>query len=201
MGSLTYTIKFFEWSKGKCRWIRARWGTLTSFVSSLVLSVLSTLVGLDAAKWKWLNTTPGGALTALLGVALFVGSILGLVASLKGAKSTEEQLAEAHDRLRVAYKELFNRQLYILSSALGFTDNERISVYRCQDDTFVMLARFSLSPKWTEPGRTAYPANEGLIARAWVNGSACQDDLPDPATKKAEYAELKPRSAGCQQKV
>lgn len=76
--------------------------------------------------------------------------------------------------------ELFNSYLKLLSNNLGFTHNERISVYKVYENEFVMIGRTSESPNLKRVGRTKYPLNEGFIGKGWDEGEFFISDLPEP---------------------
>lgn len=52
-----------------------------------------------------------------------------------------------------------------------------------------MLGRHSKRPELSQPGRAIYPADQGVIGKAWhSNDSYCfVDDLPDPNESLDEY--------------
>jgi len=79
--------------------------------------------------------------------------------------------------------ELFNSYLKLLSNNLGFTHNERISVYKVYENQFVSIGRTSESPNLKLPGRTGYPLKEGFIGKGWDEGEFFIDDLPEPETR------------------
>lgn len=62
---------------------------------------------------------------------------------------------------------IFKEHLKSIAKSLGFSHNERISLYIIDEDKFVRCARFSQNPKYNQPGRATYPLNEGVIGEAW----------------------------------
>jgi len=109
----------------------------------------------------------------------------------RGWRSLEDELEALRGTLgeiQQIYTELFEGQLAIFSSRrLGFGHSEGISVYRHEEEAFAIVGRFSANPEFSKkPGRV-YPHNEGVIGKAWREGNAEVDDLPDPATQKEEY--------------
>ena len=82
--------------------------------------------------------------------------------------------------------ELFNSYLKLLVKSLSFTFNERISVYKVFDNTFVMIGRTSESTQLKGTGRANYPLNEGFIGKGWNEGEYFIDDLPDPSPRNGD---------------
>lgn len=87
------------------------------------------------------------------------------------------------------YRQHFAHELKItLNDTWGHGDTERISVYRHEGSSFSMIGRYSENPEYTEPGRSIYPADQGVIGLAWTKGEAVAD-LPDFESEPDEYYE------------
>ena len=88
------------------------------------------------------------------------------------------------------YRQHFEHELKItLNDSWGHGDTERISVYRREGNSFNMIGRYSENPEYNEPGRTIYPADQGVIGLAWTRGEAAVD-LPDFESKPDKYYEV-----------
>lgn len=63
---------------------------------------------------------------------------------------------------------------------LDLSFNERISIYRydLKKEEFIPIGRHSPNPEYTKQGRQSYPKNEGVISKAWLNGSYLESNLP-----------------------
>ncbi|MER8431369.1 hypothetical protein [Mesorhizobium caraganae] len=87
------------------------------------------------------------------------------------------------------YFDIWAKRLQVLAEELNFDARDRISVYRFDDDAFTMVGRFSVLPDLNKPGRSVYPANEGVIGAAWKSGDGkcIVTDLPDPITDMDGY--------------
>jgi hypothetical protein len=70
---------------------------------------------------------------------------------------------------------------------LDFTYNERITIYRFENELFVPVGRYSINPTIKKYGRNNYPNSEGFIGKTWNNGHIHIEDLPDPTRAKRSY--------------
>ena len=82
---------------------------------------------------------------------------------------------------------IFKEHLKSSARSLGFSHNERISLYIIDEDKFVRCARFSQNPKYNRPGRATYPLNEGVIGEAWSKGVEFFMGFPDAQKNKEAY--------------
>ncbi|QQR40085.1 hypothetical protein [Devosia rhizoryzae] len=130
---------------------------------------------------------------------IFIGWVTWM--GLKGAPDLEtrsERLQDEVSRLEgvVAafgkdYFELWTTKLRMIADQLEFGGADRISVYRFEEGQFTMVGRYAERPEYAAPGRTVYPANQGVIGAAWnsAEGFASVADLPDPKADLAGYRE------------
>lgn len=88
-------------------------------------------------------------------------------------ESLNEQLFKEKDKL-------FHSYLKLLSSNLGLDHLDRVSVYKVEENCFVLMGRYSLNPNLEKPGRPNYPINQGFIGLAWATGKYFHNNLPDP---------------------
>lgn len=115
-----------------------------------------------------------------------------LESQLQYEKRKASQLTDSVDRWRKGFDEFFKHSLIFLYNSLGYGVNDRISIYEhnSEDNTFVMVGRYSSNPTYNKPGRNIYPNNEGYIALGWKGNSFCQGELPDPDTEFDEYVNV-----------
>lgn len=123
----------------------------------------------------------------------------------RGWRALEDELGDLRGTLgdiQQIYTDLFEGQLAILSGRrLGFGHSERISVYRREEKAFAIVGRFSANPEFSKkPGRV-YPHNVGAIGKAWREGSAEVDSLPDPASQREEYFRCQQEDWGIERAV
>lgn len=74
------------------------------------------------------------------------------------------------------------------------TTTTRVTVFRHRNDsenedgTFVLVARYSLNPRWAKVKRDKkYSASYGAIAATWCRRFLYKDDYPDDSDKWVEY--------------
>ena len=103
-------------------------------------------------------------------------------------KKQKEKLTN-YKLLRQNIDLIFKEHLKSIAKSLGFSHNERISLYIIDEDKFVRCARFSQNPKYSQPGRATYPLNEGVIGEAWNNGFEFFARFPDAQKNKNAYIE------------
>ncbi|MEZ0251846.1 MAG: hypothetical protein ACAH20_12975 [Methylobacteriaceae bacterium] len=107
-----------------------------------------------------------------------------------------EQLTHENYELReivklseLTHQERCSKRLVTIGDILSFKNGDRISLYKYEEKKFIMLGRHSKRPELSQPGRAIYPADQGVIGKAWhSNDSYCfVDDLPDPNESLDEY--------------
>ncbi|EKY08906.1 hypothetical protein HMPREF9078_00678 [Capnocytophaga sp. oral taxon 380 str. F0488] len=83
--------------------------------------------------------------------------------------------------------ELFNSYLRLLVKSLNFTYNDRISVYKVNENKFQLIGRTSINPILMEKGRNEYPIEEGFIGKGWQEEEFFINNLPCPETNFKQY--------------
>lgn len=79
-------------------------------------------------------------------------------------------------------------QLQELARQLKFETHDRISLYIPRGGVFVRVARYSINKNYNIEGRSRYPLKEGVIGKAWTEGSpVMHSSLPDYSTKPDAY--------------
>jgi hypothetical protein len=146
--------------------------------------------GKDAGAYAWL-TFAFAVCSCTLGEVIGWGRaarISSLESALHRSEEARRVLEQIFEQSSRDYFDSFRDQLSILANdVFGFSDRERISVYKHDGVSFVMLGRYSKNPRYNEKGRAIYPDNEGCIAQAWNEGVAVIENLPDPSINSGAY--------------
>lgn len=103
----------------------------------------------------------------------------------KQAEEIQKLENKIQDIYRI-YSNVFTEHLASLFFKLNLTDNERISMYKFQDDYFYIIGRYSINPDLKEINRDKYP-KEGLIYKAWCDGEYFLNDGPEFNKKNKVY--------------
>ncbi|WP_337970234.1 hypothetical protein [Virgibacillus salexigens] len=72
---------------------------------------------------------------------------------------------------------------------LNLTYDDRITIYRYNNDKFIPVGRYSENRELSLQGRSEYPKNKGFIAKSWGNGKYHIDNLPNFETEPKLYLE------------
>ncbi len=177
--------------------LRPIWEWLVDY-SSVLLTALSGIgfawVGIllssePEAKGvlTFLSSTPG---YIFIVAAVFVvgGSLIG-ARQARELRALKKRTAYLEDQ-EIDYYEHFAIELkLILKDTWGYGDTERISVYRRVGNALQMIGRYSENPDYAEPGRSVYPADQGVIGKAWTEETAVAD-LPDFTAEPERYYEV-----------
>ena len=158
-------------------------GLTASTVGSLILAFSGALTPAleDLKKFdRWQTMVVyGGAVLAVLGAL-----------SLARASTKVEMLTSQNNQLRDLVKSLGTdieekwRYLLIqIATECKLDNSSRISIYRHEGSTFIMLARFSTDPNKRKTGRGFYPSDQGCIGEAYRDGESVALSLPDPTTQ------------------
>lgn len=150
--------------------------------NSIGFAVVGVLYEIDRdVLWDYIHSQTLGLILLII-VSCF-SLILGIRIITKN-KSKEDLINEKEqlgqkiqflentiDEIQRNSLEVFNEHLSAMFYKLDLTGNERISFYKYQDGQFHILGRYSINPALNEINRKYYPANEGLIAKTWQDGS------------------------------
>ncbi|WP_437561131.1 hypothetical protein [Sorangium sp. So ce542] len=158
-----------------------------SFVCPLAIGILTAYMGFDEKRIESLRTSTSGRISIAAVVALFFLGCAGFVVDVRKKATARQQVRDMTERMRRSYASLVRSQLQLLANAFGFSENERVSVYRKVNNTFLLLARYSRNPTYDDPGRAVYPINQGVIWAAWSAGTASVRDLPNPEKDLSTY--------------
>ena len=127
----------------------------------------------------------------------FAGALLLLLGNIvvwrrtPRTRSLQTRVSELEDIIEQSKEDYFqlieNHLAILVNDKLGLCDTERVSVYKYEEKAFVMLGRYSKNPEYCKRGRGKYPADEGIIAKAWQNGEVFVTNLPDPDKEEGRY--------------
>jgi len=117
------------------------------------------------------------------------------VGELKEALNfSQEELQNQKYETDKLNKELVRIWLKSLKS-LGLNSTERVTIYYEFDDTFSLLARYSINPRYTKIHRQKFPLNQGVIGKAWQHGFHIEKDCPS-SQNYPEYKEYLVKTYG-----
>lgn len=159
-----------------------RWITVVIPVAVVVLVAASGItnrnyhVGRHLVSVAW-TLIVVAALLALV-EALIVARRQLRVGNLEAANAELEGRAIAGEEAVVG---LMRAELIALQERARQFSSERVSLFRCDEDHFTLVARRSPRPSFDRSlGRGTYPLEEGILGQAWANGTAGVSALPSP---------------------
>lgn len=93
------------------------------------------------------------------------------------------QLKSIIQNLEGDYFEHCSSQLQLMGDRIDLRGSDRLSLYKYENEQFIMIGRYAQRPEFRATGRGIYPADIGIIGHAWrsPHGFAHVHDLPDPA--------------------
>jgi hypothetical protein len=98
----------------------------------------------------------------------------------------DSQRAEFARRAALAERALMlllRAELIALQERARLYSSERVSLFRCDGDSFTLVARRSSMPVYDESlGRGRYPLDAGVLGQAWERNSAGVESLPPAGT-------------------
>ncbi|MGE5282005.1 MAG: hypothetical protein ACM3N0_06745 [Chloroflexota bacterium] len=123
-------------------------------------------------------------------VMIAIGTLLLLTGAVFVAQRTIplERLRDEEPMLRcraelgsAALLRLAQTELRSLARKANYASNERVSLYREEEDGFTLVGRHSARPAFEQSlGRECLPHDEGVLGRAWALGRAAETELPAP---------------------
>ena len=126
-----------------------------------------------------------------IGAAVYTGGEIARWKRARRIAELESNVRDLEDSAQQAssdYSSLWEMQLStLLNDVLKLGDSERVSIYKHDGSSFVMLGRYSLSPALNRKGRGIYPDTQGVIAESWKTGEVSCTDIPDPGANLAAY--------------
>jgi hypothetical protein len=151
-------------------------GVLAS--SLLAIASLSPHAHFDLGgrSWSWRTHLVEVGILSTVVAAWVVGRRQLRLDRLGAENALHARLADAGALalLRACFHELVE-----LSDQAKHFSNERLSLYRCEGDHFILLARRSRNPvQERSSGRPRYPLGEGSLGHAWREGRSHEPSLP-----------------------
>lgn len=130
-------------------------------------------------------------------IGTIIASIVEAV-SIKDIEIQNQKIASLEETLSFYQSSLdaiIERKLIEIIDSLGLDDRCRISLYRYEEhtDEFCILGRYSKNPIFDQKGRSKYPANQGVIGKAWnekTHFHTFGDYEKDKKTWKREHKKL-----------
>lgn len=159
-------------------YLRNYWTNILSIFSALGLGLVGVLKSISQGDWEWKSYY--GIIFTLSVIGSLAGQLFQLLDS-PGKRSLQieyERLVASSTERKESDLIIIKNELMLLSEILGFGSEERISLYTHQSQKFVMISRYSKNPEYDKKGRGIQDENQGVIGRAWREGSAFVCDLP-----------------------
>lgn len=163
------------------RWLAIIFEIALPIAAAVVLAMSGTVEG----KIGLIGREPSAS-----AVLIGIGALLLLAAGVLVARRTiplerlrreEPKLRERADLGGAALLRVMRNEVRGLAKKAGYASNERVSLYREEEDGFTLLARYSARPAFAQSlGRFSLPCTEGVIGQAWDLGSAAETELPHP---------------------
>jgi hypothetical protein len=171
-------------------WFFDHWEDLLILFGSLLLASVGIPLG-EKDFVSWVITSPfgklyiGGIFISVIGGVLKISSTIGV----RSLKNEARKLIAYAENQKTTYEKFFNSELRILSHILDFGETKRISLYKHDGTQLIMLGRFSKNPDFAKRGRGIIREGEGVVGKAWTNGSSFVNNLPDPTINQSfDYA-------------
>src|SRR5215203_1102699 len=160
-------------------------------VGGLTLTVAG-LSGLNPWEDGWVkvaSSAPG--ITFMVGAALVLVGVVDTIKRTQAVVPLQDKLSKFRsmvERLAGLHYELCSNTLARISrETFGYGNTERITVYRHRGgNAFQVMGRHSEDPEHKRRGRPIYPADQGVLGRAWRRRIATAE-LPDPKEDPDEY--------------
>lgn len=124
----------------------------------------------------------------LLIFAILLGLIgIGLNIKQKENQKSNESLKIENQNLEKKLGDIKKEYYKVCSDTIKFMfddffansdGNGRVSIYKHQDDKFILLGRYSKNPQYNKRGREIYLDDEGFISKGWEIGEFIIDHSP-----------------------
>lgn len=134
----------------------------------------------DLREWQFLLFGFAVFFGAWGGVAFKVSESL-LKRRIREQDGQIEAMQELAESKELDSYEIFSGYLKCTSVDLGFSDRERISLYKLSMGVFSCIGRHSENEVFREKPERLYPKNRGCIGKAWEQGSYQVTNSPDSA--------------------
>lgn len=173
-------------------WLADFWKILFGTIIITFFTVLGLIFTVSSSSiyvtYKWII---GIIILLLAGFYVFIQYRLykerGIISEYKKLSTDlAEKIEKQETENYIFWKDIFHQ----ISIALDFNDTDRISLYKHQEDKFIMLGRHSISPKYDKKGRMSYDAQEGCINKAWLHAECFCNNLPSFEDYPEEYNKI-----------
>jgi hypothetical protein len=125
-------------------------------------------------RWNWILLLVGGAflLTSSVVAARKIRHLDATRDQLHTARAEVRDLQHAISEQQFAVKSILERVCEAVFAEMRCNNSDRVSLYiHDGKDAFIRHARYAQNPTLRGSGRVKYPDNEGVVGRAWANGS------------------------------
>ncbi|MGB6063269.1 MAG: hypothetical protein WBG50_00565 [Desulfomonilaceae bacterium] len=170
--------------------------TIQDFGPQFAVPISTCIIALCALNlrvpdfWDQLWSVTGAILAIGVGANIFFSGYVAYrtprISKLNGRITL---LEEELDRRADDYFERVRRQLADCFTHLGFSTEERISLYAHEGRTFILCGRYSSNPNYDKRSSRMYPDDQGCLGEAWRSGQSFVEDLPDPQLETEAYIE------------
>lgn len=169
------------------RWVADHWEKspwMFNAGGGVLAMMVSLATGFDQIPGRNISTVIWGFVAVVAAVLLVVGPFLlarrarrvkTLQGTIEGLERRQERIDEARARDSADFKSVLDKVgRELLAECDVDTDDTRISIYQHHGDEkkFALVGRASLNPTLSEPGRSVYRDDVGLIAKAWRERTA-----------------------------
>jgi len=162
---------------------------LWRFAKGWLPQALATATGVISIIWAsyGVKIWSDGLWALIVAIVTAVGSVVAQFALQKPsymelARQKEEAEAASEAKSEAIKKSLDVLARHLASHCKAASNSDRVSVYYCHGDQFVLVARYSMHPVYNERGRRSYPLVQGALGDAWNRGFAITNL---PVTRKA----------------
>lgn len=194
----------YDWGKRLFSRKKSKTYTLTSTILLTLCGIFysSDLILIGDITWK-----KGGAYVLIVALAVFIyGFILenfeteDVKKIIEKANLIEQNsltLEKEKNKLLKRIESIENDYYRLCSNIIRnsfarsffeFTDNNgRISIYKHENDQFILLGRYSNNPNYNDKGRGSYSSQEGFISLGWKRKEFKIHGIPEYVNKGIEY--------------
>jgi hypothetical protein len=134
--------------------------------------------------WSWTGLV--FAVAILLNI-VFSLAIIHRTPRISELIEENSRLREELDRRATDYFEKVRGKLASYFDQLGFTHEERISLYSHESRVFTLCGRYSSNPMYDKRSSRMYPHDQGCLGAAWQTGQCVVEELPDPKSDLDNY--------------
>lgn len=135
-------------------------------------------------RWEvwvfWLSAL--AAIVAIIATAKTSQRVSKLNAETIDLKSSLRRLQTLEEEVQQKYSDLCSLHLSGIMRRMGLSENDRVSIYKHNGNTFYRIGRHSNHPGHARPGRSIYPDNQGCMGEALREGVAYDETLPAKAS-------------------